>query len=469
MRSVRGRLLVGALAVVLGVGGLSPTASASAEELASGDRMQPGQVLEPNTAVTSSGGAYQLTMQSDGNLVLTTGGSPVWFSSTYGATAARLVMQPDGNLVVRDTAGTPIWHTSTFGNPGAYLVVQPDSNLVVYRADGSPIWAIWGLPSSPAAPPAVPGPPPDSAPAPQPDPNEYDPEDDDPADLGQYSLYGLRAQAAGASGVSAEAAAICRGEGRYVIDVRADYGRITLRSKDRGGLMVGAAHDGDCFEYVSEGGGWILGRVRPTSRHGAICGYLLRNAGGRDRLTGGQGRVDSAGSCDSRADAGRPVYAVVGPFSGRGHLVWHRNQSGTFSRLAGGVQQVDTNERLRNDASCRPHHNLNGADRLEDPFDDAAIAAIEPDRRPGFRYRTRKGGGAGDNAVVQIPLSGGRTVWGIVPLSCLPSARPLRPSELLYCPSRRGDTPAVDPDKDRSRCLRPRSDGREWFSRPAPF
>ena len=46
----------------------------------------------------------------------------------------------DGNLVVYNASGAAVWSSVTWGHPGAYLVVQSDGNLVIY--DGaSPIWA----------------------------------------------------------------------------------------------------------------------------------------------------------------------------------------------------------------------------------------------------------------------------------------------------------------------------------------
>ena len=57
----------------------------------------------------------------------------------------ELAMQSDGNLVVKQ-GGTPVWDTRTWGNPGAYCHVQTDGNFVVYRADGHPLWdtRTWG-------------------------------------------------------------------------------------------------------------------------------------------------------------------------------------------------------------------------------------------------------------------------------------------------------------------------------------
>ena len=48
-------------------------------------------------------------------------------------------MQSDGNAVLY-SGGTPLWWTRTHGNPGSFIVVQSDGNLVVYRPDGRAIF-----------------------------------------------------------------------------------------------------------------------------------------------------------------------------------------------------------------------------------------------------------------------------------------------------------------------------------------
>ncbi|MFI9275292.1 ricin-type beta-trefoil lectin domain protein [Kitasatospora sp. NPDC052896] len=85
----------------------------------------------------------QLTMQSDGNLVLfsTPWNRVVWASGTWGRPGAWADMQTDGNLVVHGSGNQALWSTGTWGHSGAYLVLQQDGNLVVYDADGVALWA----------------------------------------------------------------------------------------------------------------------------------------------------------------------------------------------------------------------------------------------------------------------------------------------------------------------------------------
>jgi hypothetical protein len=52
----------------------------------------------------------------------------------------QLIMQQDGNLVLKRTTGHVCWATGT--NPGGYRArYQTDGNLVVYRSDGVALWA----------------------------------------------------------------------------------------------------------------------------------------------------------------------------------------------------------------------------------------------------------------------------------------------------------------------------------------
>ncbi|MEU4659681.1 protein kinase [Streptomyces sp. NPDC023723] len=53
---------------------------------------------------------------------------------------AKLIMQPDGNLVVYDEQGAARWASKTSGT-GIWAVFQEDGNLVLYGSDAKPVWA----------------------------------------------------------------------------------------------------------------------------------------------------------------------------------------------------------------------------------------------------------------------------------------------------------------------------------------
>jgi hypothetical protein len=98
-----------------------------------------GQKLATGNVVNSPNGTYSLQQQTDGNLVLYKGKTPLWSSKTTGSGVYSL-MQTDGNFVVYQ--GTkPLWSTGTGGHAGAALAVQDDGNLVIYSTDHRAIWS----------------------------------------------------------------------------------------------------------------------------------------------------------------------------------------------------------------------------------------------------------------------------------------------------------------------------------------
>lgn len=103
------------------------------------DTLTGGQKLVKGESLTSSNGAYTLTLQDDGNLVLASRGHAVWATGTEGQDVVRAEVQSDGNFVVY-TADKPVWHTDTKGKKNVRLVLQDDRNLVLYAADG-PAWS----------------------------------------------------------------------------------------------------------------------------------------------------------------------------------------------------------------------------------------------------------------------------------------------------------------------------------------
>ena len=104
-----------------------------------GDTLNAGQQLGRGASLTSSNGAYTLTLQDDGNLVLAVRGEAIWAAGTSGEGADRAEVQSDGNFVVY-AGDKPVWHTDTKGKKDVKLVLQDDRNLVLYAADGS-VWS----------------------------------------------------------------------------------------------------------------------------------------------------------------------------------------------------------------------------------------------------------------------------------------------------------------------------------------
>lgn len=93
----------------------------------------PGSTIVDGEAFCS--GAYELILQTDGNMVIYNASGSLWYSGTaYGTD--RAVMQTDGNFVIYSPTNVALWNTHTWSNPGAYVCIQTDGNLVVYAYNG---------------------------------------------------------------------------------------------------------------------------------------------------------------------------------------------------------------------------------------------------------------------------------------------------------------------------------------------
>jgi nucleoid-associated protein YgaU len=103
------------------------------------DTLTEGQKLQRGQSLASNNGAYTLTLQDDGNLVLAARGEALWATATNGQDVQRAEVQTDGNFVLY-TSDKPVWQTDTKGKKDVRLVLQDDCNLVLYAADG-PAWS----------------------------------------------------------------------------------------------------------------------------------------------------------------------------------------------------------------------------------------------------------------------------------------------------------------------------------------
>ena len=100
----------------------------------------PADRLLPGASITSPDGSYQLTMQTDGDLVETVQGSALWATATSGdGNYARL--QTDGNFVVSTSQGTAAWQSGTGGHTGGFVLdLRDNGNLVIFSADLGRLW-----------------------------------------------------------------------------------------------------------------------------------------------------------------------------------------------------------------------------------------------------------------------------------------------------------------------------------------
>ncbi len=116
---------------------------ATREKVIEMDRLQADDQLKTGESLVSTNSRVRLIMQPDGNVVLyrSEDGRAMWASNTDGQPVDHLVMQGDGNLVAYSPDGQAFWASNTDGNPGASVVLQDDGNLVIYGGDGSALWA----------------------------------------------------------------------------------------------------------------------------------------------------------------------------------------------------------------------------------------------------------------------------------------------------------------------------------------
>lgn len=100
-----------------------------------------GAILYPGQTVRSCDGRFTLAHQTDGNVVLYQGPTPLWNTHTDGRTTESLRMQTDGNFVLYGPGLVPLWNSVTPGNPGASLLVRNDGKVVVQSTGGTVLWS----------------------------------------------------------------------------------------------------------------------------------------------------------------------------------------------------------------------------------------------------------------------------------------------------------------------------------------
>lgn len=133
------------------------------------DTLRAGDSLSKGQSINSNNGTYALTLQDDGNLVLSENGKAVWANGTNGSGTEKAILQDDGNFVTYNGDNQPTWASQTGGNSGARLTLQDDRNVVVYGSGDNVLWSSDTAVEAPAAP-AEPAPAPAEAPAPPPPP-----------------------------------------------------------------------------------------------------------------------------------------------------------------------------------------------------------------------------------------------------------------------------------------------------------
>ncbi len=103
--------------------------------LAAGQSLTAGQVL------TSPDGVYSLTMQTDGNLVESTGTRVLWSAGTSGA-GNKAVIETDGDLVIFSPSGADLWSSRTPGNAGSISFGLRDDGTLIINGPGRALWRL---------------------------------------------------------------------------------------------------------------------------------------------------------------------------------------------------------------------------------------------------------------------------------------------------------------------------------------
>lgn len=108
------------------------------------NRLLPGQALQPGSAVTSLNGQYTFSLQTDGNIVVSNAGRPIWASQTNGQGGTALILGTDGILRLSGPGGQVLWQTRSSGSPGLYyFLMQDDGNAVIYLQEPGRTAVIW--------------------------------------------------------------------------------------------------------------------------------------------------------------------------------------------------------------------------------------------------------------------------------------------------------------------------------------
>ncbi|MDE3097021.1 MAG: hypothetical protein KGK07_13615 [Chloroflexota bacterium] len=109
--------------------------------VAGGNTLGTNQALQPGQSITNNPGTARLTMQTDGNLVITNTktGQPLWTSGTAGR-GHHAWMEWTGNFRVEDVHNTHLWNNGASGHKDAFLRLEDDGNAVVWDGSNHQIW-----------------------------------------------------------------------------------------------------------------------------------------------------------------------------------------------------------------------------------------------------------------------------------------------------------------------------------------
>ena len=123
----------------------APGGSASIYTYVTPSTLAAGQSLPPGLPLYSPNLQFQLMLQGDSNLCLSSAGRALWCSQTAGQAIFQANMQTDGNFCMYPTQvgiNAQPFCSGTAGRPGAALAVQDDGHVQVIDAAGAVRWSV---------------------------------------------------------------------------------------------------------------------------------------------------------------------------------------------------------------------------------------------------------------------------------------------------------------------------------------
>jgi hypothetical protein len=96
--------------------------------------------LPAGNSIISPDSYSSLSLLPDGTLNLWNDFRKVWGAGVKAGAGSKLILQPDGNLVLYNANSQPTWNTETNGKGASKLYVQEDGNMVLYNTQG-PTWS----------------------------------------------------------------------------------------------------------------------------------------------------------------------------------------------------------------------------------------------------------------------------------------------------------------------------------------
>jgi hypothetical protein len=84
--------------------------------------------------------SFSALMGTDGNFVVYQGSQPIWSTRTAGGGGVKVTLQGDGNLVMTNAANAVIWSSVSANKGGIGMLLSTSGTLAIVNGNGVPIW-----------------------------------------------------------------------------------------------------------------------------------------------------------------------------------------------------------------------------------------------------------------------------------------------------------------------------------------